>query len=163
MQILPRFLKNSRPFVLLLLGASLLLAGCGGGGGDSTPATPTAILAPKSLVGAVLLVNYGDGRSFTLNFNSGSPNGITRSDAKTSTNWIASGYGEQAMAIDIAYGAFANTAPENLSNVFDKYVLTFLTKTTGQCVLRENITSSSFSTSVPIACTFTFTTYPPGG
>lgn len=138
------------------------IAGCGGGGGGSTSTTTssTTILAPNTLVGAVIVMNYSDGRSFTFTINNGLAAGVTRSDGKTSTNWTGAGYATPVLTLDVAYGAFTQGS---LNNVFDDYGLNFVTKTTGSISLRENTTSNTYASSPVIGGTFTFTTYPPGG
>ncbi len=153
-----------RSLALLLLTVPVLLAGgCGGGGGGSstTTSTPsTTIVAPANLVGAVIVFNYADGRSYTITVNNGTATGVTRSDGKTTTNWVGAGYSSPVLTLDLAYGAFT---AGSLDNVFDDYGLTFVTKTTGSISLRENTTSRTFSTTTPIGGTFTITTYPPNG
>ncbi len=153
-----------RSLALLLLTVPVLLAGgCGGGGGggSTTTSTPSAtIVAPANLVGAVIVFNYADGRSYTITVNNGTATGVTRSDGKTTTNWVGAGYSSPVLTLDLAYGAFT---AGSLDNVFDDYGLTFVTKTTGSISLRENTTSRTFSTTTPIGGTFTITTYPPNG
>lgn len=147
-----------------LLAVSLLfIAGCGGGGGDSSSSSSggsTTTLGPKTLVGGVIVMNYGDGRSFTYTITSTAANGVSRSDGRTSTNWTQAGLATPVLTLDVAYGAFT---PGDLNNVFDDFGLNFSTKTTGTFVLREDITSATFATKTPISGTFTFTTYPPNG
>jgi len=146
---------------LLLIGPLLLTGGCGGGGSSPSSTTTTAtVVAPKNLIGAVIVMNYADGRSFTFTFNSANANGVSRSDGRVTTNWIGDGYVTPVLAINLAYGAFI---PGSLDNVFDAYALTFSTATTGVFALRENTTSNTFASTAVIFGTFTITTYPPNG
>ena len=149
-----------RHFSLLLLALPLFLAGCGGSGGDAPASSQTTNLAPKSLIGGVMVANYPDGRSFTITINSSAANGVTRSDGKVTTNWIATGYGTGIMSIQLAYGAFT---AGSLNNVFDDYTLTFTDKSTGVLQIRENTTSATYSTSPILTGNFRFSTYPPAG
>ena len=131
----------------------------------------TVLMVPPSLdffplvfglfkAGAVIVMNYGDGRSFTFTFNSANDNGVSRSDGRVTTKWIGAGYSSPVLTIDLAYGEFT---PGSVTNVFDDYGLNFVTATTGSILLRENITSATFATTTPLAGTFTITTFPPGG
>jgi hypothetical protein len=155
-------LTRVRFFRLLLLAMPLLLlGGCGGGGSDTpTTNTSTAVVGPKTMVGAVVTMTYSDGRTYTFNFASAAANGVTRSDGKATTNWTSAGQSSPVVTIDLAYGAFT---AGSLNNVFDDYGLTFTTKTTGTITLRENTTSNTFQSTSPMAGSFTITTYPPNG
>lgn len=161
------FLTNP-PIRLLSLGlvaaSALFFSGCGGGGDDGQ--APTApILAPNNLFNSVLVINYGDGRSFTFTITDASASGISRSDGTPITAWDSTGQGTSVLFINVAYGAFTTEAPANLDNVFDSYGMVFTTKTTGTVAIKEDVTSNTFNdTSVPVLSgTFTFTTYPPTG
>lgn len=149
---------------VIFLSLSLLtIAGCGGGGDSSSGGSSggsTTVLGPKTLVGAVIVMTYGDGRSYTYTITSANANGVTRSDGKTSTNWTQAGLSSPVVTLDIAYGAFT---PGSLNNVFDDFGLNFSTQTTGNFTLREDVTSNTFATKTPLSGTFTFTTYPPNG
>ncbi|MDB6169534.1 MAG: hypothetical protein JWM88_2398 [Verrucomicrobia bacterium] len=151
-------MTKPRALAVLLFALPFLLAGCGGGGVSTSSAT--TVLAPKTLVGGVLLANYPDGRAFTFTISSSAANGVTRSDGKVSTNWIGTGYGTGIMSLQVAYGAFT---AGSLNNVFDDYTLTFTSKDAGVLQIRENTTSATYSSSTILTGNFMFTTYPPNG
>lgn len=156
------FVTRSRALRCAPLAALLLfIAGCGGGDGGGSGTVPSSqIVGPKTMVGAVIVFNYGDGRSYTVTISSSNSNGVTRSDGKVTTNWTSAGLQSPIVTLDLAYGAFT---PGNLNNVFDDYGMTFATKTSGTITLRENTTSNTFASTTPIGGTFTITTYPPNG
>ncbi|MDB6128135.1 MAG: hypothetical protein JWM35_2031 [Verrucomicrobia bacterium] len=149
-----------RPLSLLLLALPLFLAGCGGGGSALPANSQTTILAPKTLIGGVMVANYPDGRSYTFHINSTAQNGVTRSDGKTTTQWIATGYGTGIMSFQLAYGAF--TAGSS-TNIFDDYTMTFTSTSEGVLQVRENTSNTTYSTTPILTGNFKFTTYPPGG
>jgi hypothetical protein len=153
-------MSKLRPLALLLCALPFFLAGCGGSSVADAPSSQTTNLAPKTLIGGVLVANYPDGRSFTFTINSSAANGVTRSDGKISTNWIGTGYGTGIMSFQVAYGAFTSGS---LNNVFDDYSLTFTGKDAGVLQIRENTTSATYATSPILTGNFKFTTYPPNG
>lgn len=148
---------------LLLAVPVLLTGGCGGGGGGtstSSDSTSTAPLSPKTLIGAVIVMTYADGRAFTFTISSSNDNGVSRSDGRVTTKWIGNNYGTNVLVLDLAYGVFADGS---LDNIFDDYNLAFGTTTTGVFTLRENTTSNTYFATTPTTGIFTITTYPPGG
>lgn len=140
-----------------LLSSSLLLfTGCSGGGGDDSTTTAAAV-APSSLSGSVVLLNYSDSRSYALTFTSTRGSGVSRSDGRTSTAWNGSGYETAVLSLELAYGAYSS---QSSNNIVDRYMLTFSSQKSGTFTLRENTTANSASSSALISGTFTFTTYP---
>lgn len=141
-----------------------LLAGCGGGGGSDGGSSGggTYVAAPKTLTGGTLVVNYSDGRTYTLNFDNTTDTGVRRSDGKTSTAWTVSGLGGATLTLNISYGAIAS-GDDAANNVYDGYTFAFSTKTTGDLSLRENTTFNTYSSTPVTKGTFTFTVYPPNG
>jgi hypothetical protein len=156
-------IKPFFPLGFLSVFVTLLLAGCGGGGGDngSTGGSGTYVAAPQTLTGGTLLLNYNDGRSYTLYFDNTTDTGIRRSDGKTSTAWTVSGLGGATLTLNISYGTVA-TGDDAANNVYDSYAMAFSSKTAGDFSLRENTTINSGSAAV-INGKFTFTVYPPNG
>lgn len=154
---------SRRSLLGCLLVFSLLLSGCGDGDEATGSTTNEFVLSPKNLVGAVFLITYSDSRAFTFTVTDSVAVGLTRSDGKPVTHWSADGYNTPVLALDIAYGAYTETVPDNGDNVYDYYLFSFTSKTGGIVQIREDVTLNTFPETLVQTGTFTFTTYPPSG